>query len=293
MKVCGIHRNCIVVYAADDCPLCKSQETIKTMWEELEKSMALLKEIKKSGEELMRADGRERKNRLRTGMLMTWRPLVVAVLMITVFILMLSIFTDDKSERSRITRRPLPDQGVEASAGKAPLSFSEVLNRISSEYGIPPKLVIAIIQVESQGNPKAISPAGALGLMQLMPEVIKACGVEDPFDPVANLLAGVRHLNYLLLEFSGNLTMALSAYNAGSARVRQYGGIPPFPETWKFVNSVLRRYQGVGNELETFLRALEVPMRSIQIYKEDYLVRGSKELLALRDQEPDRVETRK
>ena len=170
----------------------------------------------------------------------------------------------------------------------APPSFSHALFRISSAYGISPKLVLAIIQVESQGNPKAISPAGARGLMQLMPEVIKACEVEDPFDPLANILAGVRHLNYLLLEFSGNLTLALAAYNAGPGTVRRYGGIPPFPETLKFVDSVLREYQGVGNELEMLLQALEVQMRSIQnIYKKNYRVRGSKELFTFTDQATD------
>jgi len=219
---------------------------------------------------------------------MTWRLFMVTLLMITVFILVLSGFMDDESERSRIAQRSLIDQGVEGSAVNAPPSFSQALFRISSEYGIPTKLVLAIIQVESQGNPKAISPAGALGLMQLMPVVIKACEVEDPFDPLANILAGVRHLNYLLLEFSGNLTLALAAYNAGPGTVRRYGGIPPFPETWKFVDSVLREYQGVGNELEMLLQALEAQMRSIQnIYKKNYRVRGSKELFTFTDQETD------
>lgn len=216
------------------------------------------------------------------------RLFLVTLLMITVFILALSSFTDDGPERSTIAQRSLKDQEVEKSGVNAPVSFSEAVFRISSEYGIPPRLVVAIIQVESQGNPKAISPAGALGLMQLMPEVIKACEVADLFDPLANILAGVRHLNYLLLEFSGNLSLALAAYNAGPGTVRRYGGIPPFPETWNFVNSVLNEYQGVGNELEMFLQALEVQIRSIQnIYKKNYLVRGSKELFSFTDQETD------
>ncbi|MCX5905889.1 MAG: lytic transglycosylase domain-containing protein [Deltaproteobacteria bacterium] len=219
---------------------------------------------------------------------MTWRLFVVTLLMITVFILALSSFTDEGSERSTIAQRSLKDQGVEGSAVNAPISFSEALFRISWGYGIPPKLVQAIIQVESQGNPKAISPAGALGLMQLMPEVIKACEVADPFDPLANILAGVRHLNYLLLEFSGNLSLALAAYNAGPGTVRRYGGIPPFPETWNYVHSVLREYQGVGNELEMFMQPLEVKMKSIQnIYEKKYPVRGSKELFTFMHQGAD------
>ena len=146
---------------------------------------------------------------------MTWRLFVVILGMITVFILVLSGFTDDGSEKSTKAPRSLKDQGVQGAAVNAPVSFYEALFRISWDYGIPPKLVQAIIHVESQGNPKAISPTGALGLMQLMPEVITACEVADPFDPLANILAGVRHLNYLLLEFSGNLSLALAAYNAG------------------------------------------------------------------------------
>jgi soluble lytic murein transglycosylase-like protein len=106
--------------------------------------------------------------------------------------------------------------------------------------------VQAIIQVESRGNPRAVSPKGAKGLMQLMPSVLKAYQVEDPFDPLANLEAGVRHLKYLLGEFSGNLSLALAAYNAGPANVKKYGGIPPFPETQKYLFRVLREYQNEG-----------------------------------------------
>ena len=208
--------------------------------------------------------------------------------MITVFTLALSSFTDDGSERSTIAQESLKGQGVEGPPANTPVSFSEALFRISWDYGIPPKLVQSIIQVESQGNPKAISPSGALGLMQLMPEVIKACGVVDPFDPLANILAGVRHLNYLLLEFSGNLSLALAAYNAGPNAVRRYGGIPPFPETWNFVNSVLREYQGVGNELQMFLEALEGQMTSIQnIHGKNQGRKNSKELIAVIDQKTD------
>jgi soluble lytic murein transglycosylase-like protein len=72
-----------------------------------------------------------------------------------------------------------------------------------------------------------------------MPSVLKAYQVEDPFDPLANVEAGVRHLKYLLQEFSGNLSLALAAYNAGPGTVRKYGGIPPFPETHKYLFRVL------------------------------------------------------
>ncbi len=142
--------------------------------------------------------------------------------------------------------------------GEQPVCFSTALSRISSEHGVPPRLVQAIIQVESEGNPKAVSRRGAMGLMQLMPSVLKAYQVEDPFDPLANVDAGVRHLKYLLQEFSGNLSLALAAYNAGPGTVRKYGGIPPFPETHKYLFRVLREYQGEGNDPETAPPVLKV-----------------------------------
>ena len=138
-----------------------------------------------------------------------------------------------------------------------PVCFSTALSRISSEHGVPSKLVQAIIQVESEGNPKAVSRKGAMGLMQLMPSVLKAYQVEDPFDPLANVDAGVRHLKYLLQEFSGNLSLALAAYNAGPGNVRKYGGIPPFPETHKYLFRVLRQYEGEGNDPETVRHAMK------------------------------------
>lgn len=146
----------------------------------------------------------------------------------------------------------------EDETGEKPICFSTALSRISSEHGVPPKLVQAIIQVESEGNPKAVSRKGAMGLMQLMPSVLKAYQVEDPFDPLANVEAGVRHLKYLLQEFSGNLSLALAAYNAGPGTVRKYGGIPPFPETHKYLFRVLRHYEGEGNDPETVRQAMKV-----------------------------------
>lgn len=207
---------------------------------------------------------------------------IITLLMMTVFILALSSFTDDGPAGSTTALGTLKDPGVEASPANGPICLSDALFRISREYGISPKLVQAIIQVESQGNPKAVSPRGALGLMQLMPEVIKACQVADPFDPLANIRAGVRHLHYLLLEFSGNLSLALAAYNAGAGAVRQYGGIPPYPETQKYLQSVLREYQSEGIAPEMFVQILKVKMESIKnIHERNYLVRGPNELFTL------------
>jgi len=211
---------------------------------------------------------------------MIWRRSIITLLMMTVFILAISSLTDDGPAESITALGRLGDQGVEASNG--PICFSKALFRISWEHGIPPKLVQAIIQVESQGNPKAVSRRGALGLMQLMPVVIRAYQVADPFDPLANIRAGVKHLNYLLLEFSGNLSLALAAYNAGPGTVRKYGGVPPYPETRNYLHRVLKEYQGEGNERELFMQILKVNIESIEnIHEKNYLVRSPNELFAL------------
>ena len=188
---------------------------------------------------------------------------IITLLMMIFLIPALSSRIDDGTAALTTDLGTLEHPGVEALSLKGPICFPDALLRISGEHGIPPKLVQAIIQVESRGNPKAVSPRGALGLMQLMPEVIKACQVADPFDPLANIQAGVRHLHYLLLQFSGNLPLALAAYNAGPGAVRHYGGIPPYPETRKYLRSVLREYQSEGNELEMFVQILQMKLEVI------------------------------
>jgi len=204
---------------------------------------------------------------------------IITLLLATVFILALSSFTDDGSAEWTTTPGLVRDPGVGASPVCGPICFPEALLQISREYGVSPKLVEAIIQVESQGNPKAVSPRGALGLMQLTPEVLKACQVADPFDPLANIRAGVRHLHYLLGEFSGNLSLALAAYNAGDTAVRQFGGIPPYAETQKYLQSVLREYQSEGIALGSFVQNLKVKIESMEnIPGKKYHIRGSNQL---------------
>lgn len=126
-----------------------------------------------------------------------------------------------------------------------PTPINELVARIAEEQGVDEALVRAVIQVESRGNPNAVSPKGALGLMQLMPQTAQAMGVSNPFDPEQNLRGGVRLLRGLLNEF-GDVRLALAAYNAGGPAVRQHGGIPPYAETQKFVQRVLQLWQGEG-----------------------------------------------
>ena len=110
--------------------------------------------------------------------------------------------------------------------------------RIAVEHGVAPQLVKSLIRAESNGDPTAVSPKGAMGLMQLMPETAKENGVSNPFDPISNIHGGVRYLKRLLEQFSGDVSLALAAYNAGPEKVRKYQGIPPYPETRKFVQKV-------------------------------------------------------
>lgn len=111
----------------------------------------------------------------------------------------------------------------------------------AKKEGIDAKLVQAVIDRESASKPCAISPKGAQGLMQLMPSVATEFGVKDPFDAKENVEAGTHLLKQLLTKYNGDVSLALSAYNAGSARVDREGGIPPIPETIKYVNDILAK----------------------------------------------------
>jgi len=119
----------------------------------------------------------------------------------------------------------------------------------SERYGVPERLVQAVIRVESAFNPRAISVKGARGLMQLMPETASMLGVRNSFDPQQNIDGGVRHLRGLIDRFGNDLPMALAAYNAGEKAVVTYRGIPPYPETRDYVTRVLYHYDGKTNGL--------------------------------------------
>ena len=112
----------------------------------------------------------------------------------------------------------------------------------SRKYQVDARLVNSICEVESNFNPRAVSPRGAMGLMQLMPQTAIMLGVHDPFDSQLNLEAGVRHLRHLLKTFNGDVELALAAYNAGEQVVQRLGRVPPYPETVNYIKKVMEAY---------------------------------------------------
>jgi transglycosylase-like protein with SLT domain len=116
-----------------------------------------------------------------------------------------------------------------------------IIKEAADRYGVAEDLIAAVIEAESQFNPRAVSRRGAQGLMQLMPDTAASLGVEDPFSPRENIHGGVRHLRSLLDRFDNNVPLALAAYNAGHVAVVNHGGIPPYPQTRAYVSGILRQ----------------------------------------------------
>jgi soluble lytic murein transglycosylase-like protein len=124
------------------------------------------------------------------------------------------------------------------------IPYQELIRSVSQQHGVPADLVASVIRLESNFNPHAVSPRGARGLMQLMPDTAAELGVHNIFDVEQNVDAGVRYLRTLLELFSGDVMLAVAAYNAGAEVVKRYGGIPPYPETQRYVERVLSVYWG-------------------------------------------------
>jgi soluble lytic murein transglycosylase len=127
-------------------------------------------------------------------------------------------------------------------APRPPVEIDELIEIHSERARLDPRLVRAVIQVESGFSPVALSNKGAMGLMQLMPDTADRYAVVDPYSPDENIGAGTIYLRWLLDEFGDELELALAGYNAGPTAVRQFGGIPPYPETMAYVERVLRIY---------------------------------------------------
>ena len=122
--------------------------------------------------------------------------------------------------------------------------YDSLIERYSAHFGVDPILVRAVIQVESDFNPRCVSHKGARGLMQLMPETAREYGVRAVFDPEDNIRGGIHYLADLLIRYSGDLQRALASYNAGDGAVAKYHGIPPYEETMTYVKRALTVYYG-------------------------------------------------
>lgn len=127
-----------------------------------------------------------------------------------------------------------------ATGGARRRAFDTIIRDVSQRYHVDTALVKAVIRAESDFAPRAVSPKGALGLMQLMPATARMRNVWRVFEPRENVEGGVSHLRYLLDRYGGNLRLALAAYNAGEKAVDMHGGVPPYPETWEYLSRVLR-----------------------------------------------------
>jgi len=122
--------------------------------------------------------------------------------------------------------------------------YSSYVQKSARKYAIEPELIHAVIRTESNGNYRAVSKKGAMGLMQLMPATASDMNVGNPFNPEENIEGGTRYLRYLIEKFNGNLTLAIAAYNSGPKTVEKYGNVPPISETRQYVNRVLALYNG-------------------------------------------------
>lgn len=114
----------------------------------------------------------------------------------------------------------------------------ELVHKLAPEYGISPRLALAVIRAESNFNPSAVSPKNAKGLMQLIPETAARFNVKKPFDPEQNIRGGLSYLRWLLAYFKGNVSLVVAAYNAGEGAVNRYAGVPPYAETVGYVKRI-------------------------------------------------------
>ena len=151
--------------------------------------------------------------------------------------------THAKTKANHRVKEDLPMADVRVSmdsfaAVPAYLAYDDLIDEAATMHDLDPDLIHAVIQAESAFNPLAVSPVGAQGLMQLMPMLQEELGVDDPFDPRQNVMAGAKHLKKLLDRHGGDIGLALASYNAGPSNVTRYKGIPPFKETRNYVKKI-------------------------------------------------------
>jgi soluble lytic murein transglycosylase-like protein len=143
--------------------------------------------------------------------------------------------------RNMLNAAPPPKTSV-AGDVTPPADINAAIEQAAARHNVDPNLVRAVIKVESNFNPHAVSRTGAMGLMQLMPVTARQLNVTNPFDPEQNVDAGVRHLRHLLDNFGGDVRLTLAAYNAGVGAVMRNSGVPPYSETRNYVKKITRLY---------------------------------------------------
>ncbi|HOT45182.1 MAG TPA: lytic transglycosylase domain-containing protein [Spirochaetota bacterium] len=183
-------------------------------------------------------------------------------------LLMLALSSSDAA--ARIYKRVNPDGSIdffnknERSGGgghrlnrNISSKFDGIIETLSQKHGVDPKLIKCIIRVESDFDPEAVSPAGAMGLMQLMKETADYYNLANPFDPEKNIDAGIRHFKSLQNYFRNDIPLALGAYHAGIGRVKKRMSLPPIQATIDYVNAIMSLYTGeTGNYSEHAVRRL-------------------------------------
>jgi len=130
-------------------------------------------------------------------------------------------------------------------------SFDAIIEKYANHYSLDPSLIRSIIATESGFNPKAVSPKGARGLMQLMPSTAERLGVTNSFDPEQNIRGGVKHLRFLMDNFNNDLTLSLAAYNAGENLVQRLGRVPEIKETRNYIQSITSRLEKKTSDTAT------------------------------------------
>jgi soluble lytic murein transglycosylase-like protein len=172
-----------------------------------------------------------------------------------------------RSSENRSNNGYLPSRYSDS--GRRAFSQNEIdaaIDQAALQHNVDPSLVRAVIKVESNFNPNAVSPKGAMGLMQLMPQTARELNVTNPFDPQQNVDAGVRHLKHLMESYGGDVKLTLAAYNAGAGAVARSAGIPNFPETRSYVNRISNLYYGGPGAIS---RNLRIPAYSPVLVQRD------------------------
>lgn len=152
---------------------------------------------------------------------------------------------------ARLPSPSCPGIGSLIPRAEPPPELIALAQQVGALHGLDPALILAVMRIESAFDPRALSPKGAMGLMQLMPGTAKRFGVRDPWDPSQNLQGGAAYLRFLLERYDGDVVKAAAAYNAGEGAVDKYGGVPPYAETTAYVQALRSLYAKPRHPMET------------------------------------------